>query len=153
MLTITDTAEQVIREHAREAYPNECCGFMYGEEHIERIITHSVPVINSKEGDQRRRFEISAQDYMKAEQYALDKNLTLLGVYHSHPEHPAIPSEHDLKQALPFFSYVIASVKSRVIADIRSWRLDESGKFEEEPIAKQQREAVGKKPIANSKKK
>jgi proteasome lid subunit RPN8/RPN11 len=63
---------------------------------------------------------------MKAEQYALLYDTTLIGVYHSHPQHPAIPSEHDLKQALPFFSYIIVSVLDGKSDNLFSWRLNEA---------------------------
>jgi len=135
-IKLYQTAEQVIYNDALTTFPNECCGFLYGHlEGDERIISLAEPVVNSKEGDQRRRFEISPFDYMKAEQYALSNNLTLLGVYHSHPNHPAIPSIHDLRQAMPFFSYIIVSVTQSKINVLRSWRLNESSKqFEEETV-------------------
>jgi proteasome lid subunit RPN8/RPN11 len=137
-LNIDPSAESVMRTHAEQDFPNECVGFFYGQDTAEgRKITLARPIINSKEGDQRRRFEVSPIDYMKAEQYALINDLTLLGVYHSHPQHPAIPSEHDLLQALPFFSYVILSVMDGQIDHIRSWRLSEAGQFEEEFIEKE----------------
>ena len=92
---------------------------------------------NAKEGDKRRRFEISGLDYIKAEQYALDNDLDLLGVFHSHPNHPAIPSEHDLRQAIPFFSYIIVSVYDEKTLAVTSWRLnEEAGEFEEEKVVK-----------------
>lgn len=132
--TLSTFAEQVIREHGERDFPNECVGFLYGEDKSgERIINLARPIVNSKEGDQRRRFEISPIDYMKAEQYALVNNTTLLGVYHSHPQHPAIPSEHDLKQALPFFSYIIVSVMDGQSDKLTSWRLsEENHQFEPE---------------------
>ncbi|HKH59617.1 MAG TPA: M67 family metallopeptidase, partial [Flavitalea sp.] len=91
-------------------------------------------VNNAKEGDKRRRFEISAKDYLKGEQYALEKELQFLGVYHSHPNHPAIPSEHDRVAAQPYFSYIIISVLSNQTTHMRSWRLNDSFQFEEEEI-------------------
>lgn len=128
-------AERIIREDAELAYPDECCGFIYGNEDSEnRNILKAIPVMNSKEGDKKRRFEISAFDYMKAEKYALEYDLNLLGVYHSHPEHPAIPSEHDRVQALPFFSYFIVSVKSGKSAELFSYQLNENQEFEQESI-------------------
>lgn len=135
-LSIDPDALATMQKHAEEAYPNECCGFFYGKDGEVRQILLSKPVDNSKEGDRRRRFEVHPKDYMKAEQFALENDTTLLGVYHSHPEHPAVPSEHDLKQAVPYFSYIIISVKSKTTADTRSWRLNEEKKFEEEIIKK-----------------
>lgn len=121
--------------HAITDFPNECCGFLYGQEDGERQIVHWEPVVNAKEGDKRRRFTIDPFDYMKAERRALEMDRVLLGIYHSHPLHPAIASEHDLAQAMPFFSYVIVSVYPDQIKEVRSWRLqDESTTFLEEIV-------------------
>ena len=133
-LQITEVANQIIQEHATEIYPDECCGFLYGQDNEVRLVQEAIPVTNSKDGDKRRRFEISPLDYMQAERYALENNTSLLGVYHSHPDHPARPSEHDLKQAVPYFSYIIVSVMQGKVADITSWQLNEEGQFEAENI-------------------
>ena len=134
-LHIDPQALKIMVQDAEQSHPNECCGFFYGDENDEhRFIQHSVVVENSKEGDQRRRFQISPLDYMKAERYADEKGLKLLGVYHSHPEHPAIPSEHDRVQAVPYFSYIILSVYGGKLKDTRSYRLNEKQAFDEEKI-------------------
>ncbi len=135
-IAIEFEALQVMKEDAIDAYPDECCGFLYGDEKDLRTITLARPVHNAKEGDKRRRFEIAASDYMDAEQFAADEGLSLLGVYHSHPDHPAIPSIHDLRQAMPFFSYIILSVKKGKVVDLRSWQLSGDGRFEEEALEK-----------------
>ena len=111
--------------------------FFYGEEDSsgDRKVTDVLVVNNSKEGDKRRRFEISAKDYLKSEQYAAERNLQLLGVYHSHPNHPAIPSEHDRLAAQPYFSYVIISVMNNRTTHLRSWRLNDDFQFQEEDVA------------------
>lgn len=123
-----------MHRHALSDFPNECVGFFYGsEQNGDKVVTEYHPLENSKEGDQRRRFEISPLDYMKAENYAITKNIKLLGVYHSHPLHPAKPSIHDLKQAVPYFSYIIASVNDTAVENTTSWQLNEDIKeFEEE---------------------
>lgn len=133
-LIISEKALDAIHQHAAETFPYECCGFFYGNDGDHRKIFEAIPVTNSKEGDQRRRFEVSPLDYMKAERYALENNTTLLGIYHSHPNHPAKPSVHDLKQAVPFFSYIIVSVMEGIIEHTTSWQLNEQGQFEEEAI-------------------
>ena len=131
---ITEEAKAIMEEDAVKAYPHACCGFFYGHEKDERLVTKVVPVNNSKEENRERRFEISAKDYIKAEEYADEHNLLLLGVYHSHPDHPAIPSEHDLRQAVPYFSYVILSIKKGRLANLLSWRLNDQARFEEEKV-------------------
>lgn len=130
---VTAKAKDMMEEDALQTYPHECCGFFYGKEEEDRLITRVVPVNNSKEENRERRFEISPKDYIKAEEYADENNLTLLGVYHSHPDHPAIASEHDLRQAVPYFSYIILSIIKGKLDNILSWRL-EGSQFEEEEL-------------------
>ena len=99
-----------------------------------RVVTLAKRIENVKEGDQRRRFEISGKDYLKAERFAAKEGITLLGIYHSHPVHPAIPSEHDLAVAMPWFSYIIVSVEPEGVDHVRSWQLTPEREFEEETI-------------------
>lgn len=134
MIVLQPEAQKIIVDDAVNAYPDECCGFVYGheDENGRRIINLAHAVSNVKEGDKRRRFEISPKDYIDAEKYAEAQNLELLGVYHSHPNHPAIPSEHDRAAAQPFFSYLIISVNNKQPGAIRSWRLNDDLQFEEE---------------------
>jgi proteasome lid subunit RPN8/RPN11 len=139
MLIIEPKASQIMLEDAKAIYPDECCGFLYGyEEGDGRTINDVVVVENGKLGDKRKRFEITPKDYMRAEQYALENDLQLLGVYHSHPDHPAIPSEHDRVAAQPYFSYIIISVFQGKPDEIRSWRLNDELRFEEEAIEAKQ---------------
>ena len=137
MIHFQNPALEQMLEHARLIFPDECCGFLYGTEGADgdRQVLEIAAVNNSKEGDKRRRFEIGARDYMRAERYAAEKDLLLLGVYHSHPNHPAIPSEQDRVAAQPYFSYIIISVMQGNIDHIRSWRLNDDGRFEEENLA------------------
>ena len=127
-------ARHVIERDGVDTYPHECCGFLYGFEDDKRVITLAVPAANTREENRERRFEISAQEYMKAELFAEENKLVLLGIYHSHPDHPAIPSDYDLKRALPWFSYIIVSIKNRKVANLLSWKLNNSGRFEEERV-------------------
>lgn len=137
MITIAPTAREFMLKDAVQAFPDECCGFLFGQEDPEgnRLITEIQVVNNAKEGDKRRRFVIAPLDYIRAEQHAEANDLLLLGVYHSHPNHPAIPSEHDRVAAQPYFSYVIVSVLEGKIGPVRSWRLNEEAQFEEETVA------------------
>ncbi len=121
-------------DHALKTYPMECCGFVFGKDQLNgRIITEVHTASNNQQGDQRRRFEIDPRDYLKAERHALEKEIMLLGIYHSHPDHPAVPSKHDLKQAVPFFSYLILSTEEKQVKKITSWQLYHE-QFEEEEI-------------------
>lgn len=135
MLLIKQTVKKVMITDALQSFPDECCGFFFGEETGEdRMISEAMPVTNTKDGDKRRRFEISPIDYLKAEQYADEHQLQLLGVYHSHPNHPAIPSEEDRIAAQHYFSYSIISILHNEFADLRSWRLNDQRQFTEEEV-------------------
>jgi proteasome lid subunit RPN8/RPN11 len=138
MLILEQKPLQEMYTDALQSFPDECCGFFFGKEvGGERKISHVLTVNNSKAGDKKRRFEIASRDYLNAERFADEIESELLGVYHSHPNHPAVPSEHDRVAAQPYFSYIIISVKENEIADIRSWQLNDNFQFEEESIEHQ----------------
>jgi len=133
--SIESSILQKIETHLESAYPNEACGFLLGS-HIQRqrSITHLIEVENQSTENQRRRFVIDPLDYLKAERFAAREGLALLGIYHSHPDHPAIPSVHDLEFAQPYFSYFIHAIAEGKMADSKSYRLLD-GKFIEEKFA------------------
>jgi len=133
-LAVTHKVKAYLKQHAEEIYPNECCGFLYGQDGDFRKVELAIKVENSKEGDRKKRFEISPTDYMKAEKFALENDTNLLGIYHSHPDHPAVPSRHDFIQAVPYFSYVILSVRNGNLQKTTSWQLDDDGRFKREKI-------------------
>jgi len=123
------------------AYPNECCGIMYGRDvrdgdMIRRLVERIEPVINEFEaGEQYHRFLITPQTLMKAEKAAGDAGQLVLGFYHSHPDHPARPSEYDREHAWPFYSYVIVSIMQRKPEALTSWVLDDAtNQFKQQDI-------------------
>ena len=139
MITVEKAAEKIMNDDAVNAFPDECCGFMFGREDVSgnRIVTQALPINNSAVENRKRRFVISPKDYMKGEQYAIANDIQLLGIYHSHPNHPAIPSEHDRVAAQPFFSYVIISVQNGGVDHTRSWVLNDNFQFDEEEYSNQ----------------
>ena len=138
MKMIDPVARKEMINDALNSFPDECCGFFIGREDGEdRFITDIIIVDNAKDGDKKRRFEISPLDYIKAEQFADGQHHKLLGVYHSHPNHPAVPSEQDRVAAQPYFSYIIISVTENQFHNIRSWRLNDESNFVEEKIIDQ----------------
>ncbi len=121
-----------IRAHGVETYPNECCGALIGREGLVSA-TYALP--NTTEEGPRRRFLVRPQDYREAERRASEAGGELLGFYHSHPDHPARPSQYDLDHAWPFFSYVIVSVRAGVSEEMTSWRLQEDrSAFDQEDL-------------------
>ena len=94
------------------------------------------PLINRRDDSPRNRFSITPEDFRAAERAASERGLDLLGWYHSHPDHPARPSEFDREHAWPWYSYVIVSVDKGVSKDLTSWQLeDDRSKFVPEDVA------------------
>jgi len=135
MTTLSISAEKAIRAHGEATYPHECCGFLFGSEQADqRDISHYLEVENSQVENRERRFLVSTDDYKNAEAHAEKNGLQLLGIYHSHPDHPAIPSETDRMQAMPFFSYIIVAVAKGTSQELTSWTLNTDFQFEEEEL-------------------
>jgi proteasome lid subunit RPN8/RPN11 len=121
-----------IRAHGRDAFPHECCGALLGR---DGVVREAFALPNTTEEGPRRRFLVRPGDYRAAEQRARDAGLELLGFYHSHPDHPARPSQYDLDHAWPSFSYVIVSVMSGADQALTSWQLNaDRSAFDEEPV-------------------
>lgn len=131
-LALMKAVDQAIRAHGREAFPHECCGAMLGR---DGVVQHARALPNTTEEGPRRRFLVRSDDYRLAEKQAREAGLDLLGFYHSHPDHPARPSQYDLDHAWPSFSYVIVSVMSGEDQLLTSWRLKEDrSAFDEESV-------------------
>jgi proteasome lid subunit RPN8/RPN11 len=128
-LRVTVAVDGAIRRHGQETYPHECCGALIGTgTHVVDV----VPLPNTTEEGPRRRFLVRASDYRLAEQRASEMGAELLGFYHSHPDHPARPSQYDLDHAWPTFAYIIVAVATGSAADMTVWFLkDDRSSFEE----------------------
>lgn len=132
-LAISKDLLDQIHAHGEQAYPEEGAGFLIGNDgSVEDIL----PLDNAREdGARHNRFLIAPEDYLRAELTADRLGLSLIGVFHSHPDHPNRPSEYDREWAQPFFSYIITTVNKGKAVASRSWRLlDDRSKFEEEEI-------------------
>ncbi len=148
MIEINNSIAGSITEHAERDYPHECGGMLIGHfAEGKKTVTEIFPLENAREEEARHnRVLILPKDVLRAERYARDKKLDVVGYYHSHPESPAVPSQYDLDHALPVWSYVIASVIGGKVVDIRSWEMEnDRSRFKEESIVNDQ--AIG---IANS---
>jgi len=136
----TDVRDEIFAEGER-AYPDECCGFLLGDdigvpEDGTRLADAVVVVSNARDASEAyHRFEIEPLDFLRAEREAAEEGKDVVGIYHSHPDHPAAPSDYDLEHALPYYSYVIVSVAQGKAKDLKSWRLkDDRRGFAEEAI-------------------
>lgn len=122
-----------IRAHIEAAYPEEGAGFLLG---VEGEVREIVSLPNAREDAARHnRFLITPEDYLKAELKADALGLSLIGVFHSHPDCPNVPSEYDREWAQPFFSYIISRVDAGKAVSHRSWRLvEDRSRYEEEEL-------------------
>ena len=136
-LSVSAKLLKEIHNYGQTAYPEEGAGLLLGSVEGEgRTIESILPLPNGREDEARHnRYVISAQDMLKGELEAEKRGLDVIGVFHSHPDHPNRPSEFDREWALPWFSYIITSVKNGRAVGSRSWRLtDERDKFTEEDL-------------------
>ena len=138
-IKVTPESQAIMNAHAEKAFPEECCGAMLGIEQEDgtREITKIISVDNTKGENRERRFLIAPKALLNAEKVAKEHSLDVLGIYHSHPNHPSQASEFDRVHAMPFWSYLIISCMDGKTATIQSWRLkeDRSAFDEEELIA------------------
>ena len=125
-----------IHDHARETYPEECAGALVGiEKRGTKVVVDVWRAENTHEEERSRRFLIEPLKIKAFEERAEKQDMGVLGFYHSHPDHPAEPSEYDREHAWPGYSYVIASVSAENVEDVRSWTLkDDRSGYDEEPI-------------------
>ena len=126
-----------IRQHGERTFPEECGGLLLGVMEGEtRVVKGTLPLENVRKDSRHNRVEISPLDYAKAEREATKQGLGVWGYYHSHPNHPAIPSGFDLDHA-PFieWSYLIVSVREGKAEEIRAWNVREDrSQFDEEEL-------------------
>jgi proteasome lid subunit RPN8/RPN11 len=126
MLILRDGVGRDIRAAGEREYPNECCGVLLGQFRGDglRVALGLFPVENAREEQARHhRFVITPEDFMRAELEARRRALDVIGIYHSHPDHPAAPSDYDLEHALPSYAYVIVAVDTGEAAELTSWAL------------------------------
>jgi proteasome lid subunit RPN8/RPN11 len=139
---------QTLRSHAEQAYPNECCGLLLGtrdaQENYDLVDVRAVhntwdkDVAQVLEDDpalsRTRRYWIAPQTMLMVMRAARQMGCDIIGIYHSHPNHSAVPSECDRRLAWQHYSYLILSVHQGICQDIQSWRLNEAHQFQPEAI-------------------
>lgn len=137
MITIAEAQLKEIREHGVRDYPYECCGLLLGRfAESGKVVTETYPISNAREESAKRnRFLITPEELMRGERYARDRDLEVVGFYHSHPDSPAVPSNYDLEHAWPTYSYIIVSTSDGASSDLFSWEQEpDRSRFNEEEI-------------------
>ncbi len=152
MIYLSQTQQQQIQNHAELTYPEECCGLLLGtlEGHNKRVtevretenhwtpdLIGSLPHVPSSQHQslsKKNRFSIDPYVLLQVQKETRNRNLTIIGIYHSHPDHPPIPSAFDRAIAWPDYSYIIASLRQGKLTEIKSWQLQENQQFAAESI-------------------
>jgi proteasome lid subunit RPN8/RPN11 len=147
MIILSNAARAAIARHAEAAYPHECVGLLIGRlVDGRKTVEEIVPAQNTWNADVgltatehehslRDRFYLDPRDYLKADRAARARGLDVVGCYHSHPDHPALPSERDRLGAQgvgagSIFSFLIQSVRADGVAELTAWLLaDEGARF------------------------
>jgi proteasome lid subunit RPN8/RPN11 len=126
LLAIGAEARARIVAEAERAYPHECCGLLVGRREGEAVRVEAAPAAANENTDRPRVwYDLSQQDWLRIDREARARGLDILGVYHSHPDHPARPSEGDRSRALGSYVYVIAAVEKGRYKEMTAWQLDD----------------------------
>ena len=137
MIYLTKEHIKQIEAHGEKTFPFECGGMIIGRfETDKKTVVELLPMENAMdEAEQHNRVLILPKDVLKAERYARSQKLDVIGYYHSHPDHPAIPSQFDLDHALPVWTYIIVSVEDGKAVNLLAWEMEsDRSKFNEEEI-------------------
>ncbi len=152
VIILSNAQKDAIRAHGAAEYPNECCGILLGKangsnKEVQEVVPlknlrldpskaqEILPLDSPGRESERNRFLIDPLEQLKVEKGARSRGLDVLGYYHSHPDHPARPSEYDREHAWPWYSYIIVSVEKGVARDMTSWVLsDDRARFGLEPL-------------------
>jgi proteasome lid subunit RPN8/RPN11 len=122
MIRIESEPWAAMVSHARETYPNECCGAMLGVAGDDgKTVSVAMRLANSYEGAQAARYELRPEDLLAADRAARERSMDLIGIYHSHPDCDAYFSQTDLKNSCPWYSFVVLSIKSGEFDHANSW--------------------------------
>ncbi len=123
------SVETAIRRHCESAYPHEACGFLLGPEpgmSAPCVVVEAVEAPNEHDGDHARRYEIAPEAQLAVARHAEARGLEVVGYYHSHPDHPAVPSDYDREHAWPGYVYLICAVEAGAMARLGAYALDEA---------------------------
>jgi proteasome lid subunit RPN8/RPN11 len=122
MIRIENEPWTTMVTHARQTYPNECCGAMLGVIGDEnKTVRAALPLENAFAGAQAARYELRPEDLMAADKAARERNLDLIGIYHSHPDCDAYFSKTDLQNSCPWYSFVVLSIQKGEFHHANSW--------------------------------
>ncbi|MGK7942636.1 MAG: Mov34/MPN/PAD-1 family protein [Crocosphaera sp.] len=153
MIYLSQTQLEQIRYHAQATYPEECCGLLLGTLEINKKMVlevretdnnwtpsnsvndlDNISTSKSQKLSKKNRFSIAPNILLQVQKECRDRQINIIGVYHSHPDYPAMPSAFDREIAWLEYSYIIASVRNGKVTEMKSWKLQENRKFQAEKI-------------------
>ncbi len=142
MLLLPARARADLEHWVRDGYPHETCGVLVGRDGPGlRRVSSAVQARNLNRERARDRYELDPGDFVAADGAAREQGLSIIGIWHSHPDHPAVPSETDRASAWEGWSYLILSVSGRGLEALRSWKLG-GGMFHEEDLKTMSRAVI-----------
>ncbi|HYV08506.1 MAG TPA: M67 family metallopeptidase [Thermoplasmata archaeon] len=145
-IEIPKAVVRAIEDHARDAFPEECCGFLFGHADESRRVVEVRLAKNVASEDREHRYVVDPLELLHADNEARAKGLELIGIYHSHPNHPAAPSEFDRSRAASWYSYLILRIVDRQPRELTAWLFDEgTRRFEPDEVVHPRRKAT--KPV------
>lgn len=122
MMYIAPDPWEAMVKHARETYPNECCGAMLGSiDGDQKQVLAALPLDNAFDGAQATRYELRPEDLLAADRAARQRKMDLIGIYHSHPDCDAYFSKTDLQNSCPWYSFVVLSIRKGQFHHANSW--------------------------------
>ncbi len=122
MIRIDQEPWAAMVSHARQTYPNECCGAMLGEITDDgKHVRVAIALENAFQGAQATRYELRPEDLLAADKAARERNMDLIGIYHSHPDCDAYFSKTDLQNSCPWYSFVVLSIQNGEFHHANSW--------------------------------
>lgn len=147
MITIAPALLRQIYDHTESAYPHECCGLIIGTASGDQRIAHTFRACKNLNTERAHdRYEMDPQCMLQAQREFSNSPWDVVGIYHSHPDHPSRPSQTDTDRAWAGYSYIIISVQKGTVAGAQSWELTESDtdrRFHEEPMVENVNKETG----------
>lgn len=138
VVDLTTSEYEKILKHAKDSYPHECCGALLGlakTDGANKKVTRARPLTNTNKERAKDRYEIDPRELLTVEKEARGASLEVVGIYHSHPDHPARPSQFDRDRGWPDYSYIIVAVEGGEKTLVKSWSfIEEDDPFNEEEL-------------------
>jgi len=132
-IAITRRVLDEIHAHAASAYPEECCGLLISDK--SKRVTESIRMKNAYKGPKNDRYNIDPLELFKADRASAQRGLTIVGIYHSHPDYPATLSRFDMEHSFPWYAYIVVSVPHGKTQETKGWIPSEDRtSASEEPI-------------------